>query len=89
MTREVEDSARLAERTAVHDAISQRDLLQPQGLPPNTKQDGIFWLLCENPNGFNNRITGNQKLDKAIDLKDELEANGPLYCKHRLNLKHR
>ncbi len=88
VTREMEDSARVAERKAVHEAITE-GLLQPHGLPPNTKQDGIFRLLCENPNGFNNRITGNWKLNKAIDLKDELKADGLLYCEHRLNLKHR
>ena len=55
VTREMEDSARVAERMAVHEAITE-GLLQPHGLPPNTKQDGIFRLLCENPNGFNNRI---------------------------------
>lgn len=53
VTREMEDSARVVERTAVHEAITE-GLLQPHGLPPNTKQDGIFRLLCENPNGFNN-----------------------------------
>ena len=49
----MEDSARVAERAAVHEAITE-GLLQPQDLPPNTKQDEIFRLLCENPNGFNN-----------------------------------
>ncbi len=78
----------MAERTAVHEAITE-GLLQPHGLPPNTKQSGIFQLVRENPNGFKNRITGNPKLVEAIDLKDELEADGLLYCKHRLNLKHR
>ncbi len=61
-------------------------LLQPHGTPSNSKQDGIFRILCKNPSGLNNRITGNHKLDKAIDIKDELEADGLLYCKHRLNL---
>jgi hypothetical protein len=63
MTREMEDSPRVAERTAVHETITE-GLLQPQGLPLNTKQEGIFRLLCEIPNGFNNRITGNWMLDK-------------------------
>ena len=88
LTREMENSARMAEHKEVHEAITE-GLLQPHGLLSNTKQDGIFRLLCENPNSFNNRITGNQKLDKAINLKDELDADGLLYCKHRLNLKHR
>ena len=70
LTRETENSARVAERKEVHEAITD-GLLQPHGLLPNTKQDGIFRLLSENPNSFNNRITGNRKLDKAINLKDE------------------
>jgi hypothetical protein len=42
VTRKMEDSARVAERTAVHEAITE-GLLQPHGLPPNTKQDGVGW----------------------------------------------
>ena len=64
-------------------------MLQPHGSPPNTTQDGIFRLLYKNSNRFNNRIVGNCKLDKALDLKDKLEADGLLCSKHRLNLKHR
>ena len=83
-----EDSVRVTEHAAVREAITE-GMLQPHGTPPNTKQDRIFSILCKNPNGFNNWIVGNCKLDKAIDLKDKLEADGLLYCKHRLNLKHR
>jgi hypothetical protein len=49
----------------------------------------IFRLLCKNPNGLNNQITGNQKLRKAIDIKDELEADRLLFSEHRLNLRHK
>jgi hypothetical protein len=38
---------------------------------------------------LNNQITGNRKLEKAIDIKDELDAGGLLFCEHRLNLRHR
>jgi hypothetical protein len=38
---------------------------------------------------LNNQITGNRKLEKAIDIKDELDADGLLFCKHRLNLWQR
>ncbi len=34
-------------------------------------------------------MTGNHKLSKAIDIKDELEADGLLYSEHRLNLGHK
>jgi hypothetical protein len=83
-----ERNARMAEHAAVREAIT-KGLLQPHGNPPNTKQDGIFRLLCKNPNGFNNRITGNHKLSKAIDIKDELDTDGLLYSKHWLNLRHK
>jgi hypothetical protein len=63
--------------------------LQPHGTLPNTKQDGIFRILCKNPNGLNNWITGNHKLSKATDVKDELEADGLLFSEHWLNLRHK
>jgi hypothetical protein len=82
------ETACISEHEAVKEA-RDKGLLQPHGTPPNLKQDRIFRILCENPNGLNNQITGNQKLEKAIDIKDELDADGLLFCKHRLNLRHR
>ncbi len=64
-------------------------LLQPHGTPPNSKQDGIFRLLCKNLNRINIRITRNKKLNKAININDELEADGILYSKYRLKLHHK
>jgi hypothetical protein len=83
-----ESNARAAEHAAVQEAIT-KGLLQPHGTPPNTKQGGIFRLLCKNPNDLNNWITGNHKLSKAIEIKDELEADGLLYSEHQLNLRHK
>jgi hypothetical protein len=83
-----ESNACAAEHAAVQEAITE-GLLQPHGTPPSTKQDRIFRLLCENPNGINNRIAGNHKFSKAINIKDELEADGLLYSEHRLNLRHK
>jgi hypothetical protein len=42
----------------------QEGLLQIHGSAPNTKQLGIFWIMGENCNGFNNRIGGNKKIAK-------------------------
>jgi hypothetical protein len=81
-------STRAAEQEAVKDAV-YKGLLPPHGNPPNSKQHRIFRLLCENPNGLNNQIMDNPKLAKAIHLKDELDADCLLYCKHRLNLRHK
>ncbi len=52
------ETAHISEHEAVKEAID-KGLLQPHGTPPNSKQDRIFRLLCENPNGLNNQITGN------------------------------
>ncbi len=48
-----ESNTRMAEHGAVWEAIME-GLLQLHGTLPNTKQDGIFRILCENPNGLNN-----------------------------------
>ncbi len=82
------ETAHISEHKAVKEA-RDKGLLQPHGTPPHSKQDGIFRILCENPNDLNNQIAGNQKLEKAIDIKDELDMDGLLFCKHRLNLRHR
>jgi hypothetical protein len=64
-------------------------LLQRHGSAPNIKQARIFRVLCKNANGFNNRISWNQKVANALDIKDDLEVDCLLYCKHRLNLCHK
>ncbi len=83
-TEEGAAGTRAAEQGAVKEAVDE-GLLQPHGIPPNSKQR----ILCENPNGLNNQITGNQKLGKAINIKDKLDADGLLFCEHRLNLHHK
>jgi hypothetical protein len=67
----------------------EEGLLQVQGTAPNTKQQGIFRLLGENCNGFNNKIGGNNKIAKALDIKEDLDIDCLLYCKHRLNFSHK
>jgi hypothetical protein len=64
-------------------------LLQIHGTAPNTKQQGIFRIMGENCNGFNNRIGGNHKLTKAMDIKEDLDIDCFLYCEHCLNFQHK
>jgi hypothetical protein len=45
--------------------------------------------MGENCNGLNNRISGNEKIAKAIDFREELDINCLMYCEHRLNFKHK
>jgi hypothetical protein len=66
-----------------------KGLMQVHGIAPNGKQDGVFRIMCENANGFNNRIGGNTKIAKALDIKDDLDVDCLVYCKHGLNLRHK
>ena len=65
------------------------DLLEIHGVEPRKKPEGCTWLIYENPDGFNNRISGSEKLDKAKELIDELEADIVAYSEHKINLKHK
>ena len=67
----------------------EEGLLQVHGTAPNIKQQRIFRILGENCNGFNNRIGGNNKIAKALDIKDDLDIDCLLYCEHRLNFRHK
>ncbi len=48
------------EQKRVLEAVKE-GLLQVHGTSPNTKQQGIFRIMGENCNGFNNKIGGNKK----------------------------
>jgi hypothetical protein len=50
-------------------------LLQVHRMAPNTKQQGIFWIMGENCNGFNSRVGRNEKITKALDIKEDLNIN--------------
>ncbi len=56
---------------------------------PNAKQPGIFRIMGENCNSFNNRIRENEKIAKALDIKEELDINCLIYCEHGLNFRHK
>jgi hypothetical protein len=64
-------------------------LLQVHGTAPNTKQQGIFRIMGKNCNGFNNGIGGNEKIAKALDIKEDLDINCLMYCKHCINFRHK
>ncbi len=46
-------------------------------------------MIYENANGIPNRLSGNDKLNKAKGLIDELGANVVAYNKHRQNLRNK
>ena len=65
------------------------ELLRVHGIAPGKKPEGITRIIYENVNGLNTRISGNEKVEKAKDVIDELEADVVFYNKHRINIKHK
>ena len=65
------------------------DLLNVHGIAPGAKPEGVTRLIYENPDGFNTRISGNGKLEKAKELIDELEADVVAYSEHKINSAHK
>ena len=65
------------------------DLLTIHGMVPGPKPDEITRLIYENSGGFNTCISGNEKLDKAKGLIDELRADVVAYSEHRINCSHK
>jgi hypothetical protein len=45
--------------------------------------------MGENCDGLNNRIGDNGKIVKALDIKEDLDVNSLMYCKHRINFRHK
>ena len=60
--------------------------LRVHGMAPRTKVEGSVRLIYENLNGFQNKMCGNVKVDKAKDLHNELEIDIAAYCEHWLNM---
>jgi hypothetical protein len=42
-----------------------------------------------NFNGFNSRIGRNAEITKALDIKEDLDINYLMYCKHCINFRHK
>ncbi len=63
--------------------------MQVQGTAPNTEQQGIFQIMVETCNSLHNRVGGNAKIAKALDIKEDLDVNCLMYCKHCINFRHK
>jgi hypothetical protein len=82
------ETAAKDEQKLVLEAVKE-GLLQVHGTAPNTKQQGIFQIMGENCNGLHNRVGGNAKIAKALDIKEDLDINCLMYCKHCINIRHK
>jgi hypothetical protein len=61
-------------------------VLQVNGVAPASKGAGTIHLIYKNMNGICSRSSNNAKLEKAKEIKDEVEVNIAAYNEHWLNL---
>ena len=66
-----------------------RELLRVHGIAPGKKPEGVTRIIYENANIFNTRINGNEKVEKAYKVIDELETDVVYYNEHRVNAGHK
>jgi hypothetical protein len=64
-------------------------LLEVHGLPPGRKGEGVTRVIYENLNGLQSTLSKNEKLDKARQVINDLQADVVCYNEHRQNLKHK
>jgi hypothetical protein len=71
----------LQEKVRVKELGISDKVLKVHGVAPATKGEGIIRLIYENANGFSNRLSGNEKIEKAKEIHDELNVDIAAYCK--------
>ena len=54
-------------------------LLEVHGLPPGWKGEGVTKVIYENLNGLQSTLSKNEKLDKARQVIDDLQADVMCY----------
>jgi hypothetical protein len=54
---------------------------------PTSKAEGVTRLIYENANGINNKLSNNDKVKKAKEIINELEADIVAYNEHQLNMQ--
>ena len=79
----------LAEHEFLKEKGIAEELLNVHGVAPSRKPDGVSRLIYENGNGFSTTISGNEKLDKAKEIIDDLEAGIMGYSETKVNSRHK
>ncbi len=64
-------------------------LLDVHGLPPGQKGEGVTRVIYKNLNGLQSALSKNEKLDKAWQVINDLQADVVCYNEHCQNLKHK
>jgi hypothetical protein len=64
-------------------------LLDVHGLPQGWKGEGVTRVIYENLNSLQSALSKNEKLDKAWQVINDLQADVVCYNEHHQNLKHK
>jgi hypothetical protein len=75
------------ERIRITNLGVPEEVLQVHGITPGSKPDGVIRLIYKNVNGINNRLCNNEKVEKAKEIIDDLEADIVAYNEHHLNMQ--
>ena len=59
------------------------EVLKVHGVAPATKGEGIIHLIYENANGFSNRLSDYEKIDRAKEIHNKLNVDIAAYCKEQ------
>jgi hypothetical protein len=77
------------ERSWVTELRVLEEVLRIHGAAPARKADGVIWLIYENANGISNRLSNNNKVEKAKEIINNLEVDIMAYIEHQLNMQDR
>ncbi len=79
----------LQEKVRVKELGILDKVLKVHGVAPATKGEGIIRLIYKNANRFSNRLSENEKIEKAKEIHDKLNVDIAAYCKHRLYMRNK
>jgi hypothetical protein len=65
------------------------EVLQLHGVAPANKPEWVIRLIYENMNGISNKLSDNEKVEKAKEIHNKLEVDIVAYNEHRLNMQDR
>jgi hypothetical protein len=77
------------EQNRVMELEVSEEALQVHGVAPPSKGKGVVRLIYDNLNGLSNKLSNNNKVDKAKEIHDDLEIDIIACNKHRLNMHDR
>ncbi len=64
-------------------------MLQVDGVGPQRKGKGVIRLIYENVNGLSNKLSDNEKVEKAKEIDNKLEVDIVAYNDRRLSMHDR